>query len=702
MSKKRNISVRPSGAGFVILLLAILCMIVPSMTVAESLTLDDWLDIGWDYYNLGNVDEAFNTFLEVVENFPDSAEAHLALGEIYLEKGIVDRGRNEILVSLSLDDETELAARAHFLFAKSIREEDPWNALLHLERAFELGGSQELQFEIARQHRFCILLVQMPERAESGMIVLHYASYLLTQPEADILASQAEGALYLAENYCYSDVVEPLHIFLYPSKEAVRAEILFPTDDWDPEHREYHMPWQPDMDFLPPMCHQVIHDLQDSMNRHAGARWVFDALPTAITEKIEWVDPDIPEEFNVPDQDGKIYIGCDDAVRALVSEFTFIELRYLIQEDYTPYMSWSVRLAELGSLLNWVRRTYERRKFQELVTQPNIQIILEADLDTIQQNWLDELTTNPSLISDPKLALRFVQGLPLSPLSGDPELPLNVLKEGLALYLSGEKMTGLWEIRRSVDLDPGLAIGYYTLGWIACLEGDQDEAEQQLGLALLLFETPEQVAWCHSLLAPIYLNQRRWSHAEASCWQIVLYGTSEEAVNRALETIPRIEHIIGLQPPEKLVEGAYEFSLMKWLFESFDDDLNGISENSPSPSADAESVRNYISDLMDDEHAEQLVNFYASVIERFPSAGFQHEVVSVGTIGTAIYADVLVHADFPASTRGLPPGLQALKRDDYLLIFQVIPSETGWKFIDWEDAWFPDAILSYSVMEPAQ
>ncbi|MCX6646471.1 MAG: tetratricopeptide repeat protein [bacterium] len=700
--KNREMPCRPGRAGFVILCIAILFLMLPSHAGSQSLTLEEWLDLGWGYYNAGNIDDAFNTFLGMVENFPDSAEAHLALGEMYLEKGIVDHSRSEILTSLNLDDESEIAARAHYLYATSIREEDPWNALLHLDRAYHLGSSQELQFEIAKQHRFCILIIQMPERAESGLVVLHYASYLISQEEADNLANQAEGALFLAETYCYFDVIKPLHIFLYPSADAVRAEVMYPENDWDPKHREYHIPFSANIDFLTPLSNQVIYDLQQSMNRHAGAPWVNEGLPVAISEKIEWVNPELPEGVDSSEVQGAIYIGCDDAVRALVSGNSFVDLKYIIQKDYNPYMDWSVRLAELGSFLNWVRRTYERQKFQELITQPNVEIILGADLETIRQDWITELTTEPNLISDPELAQVFVQGLPLSPLSGDPELPLNVLKEGLRLYLSGEKVTGLWEIQRAVDLDPGLAIGYYTLGWIACVEKNWSEAEQQLGLALLLFDTPEEVAWCHSLLVPIYLNQRQWGRAEASCRQIALYGTSQEAVGWATNTLPRIEHIIGLQPPEKLDESAQEFSLMTSLLEQVDNDLNGVSGDSAPTGPNAEAIRKYVSDMMDGEHAEKLVNFYSEILAQYPTAIFRHEVVSVGTIGTAVYAEVLVHADFPAVATSLPPAFQALKRDGYLLMFQAIPFEAGWKFLDWEDAWFPDTVVSYSVHEPVQ
>ncbi|MFH1675669.1 MAG: tetratricopeptide repeat protein [bacterium] len=53
---------------------------------AEIFTLEQWLDLGWDYFNANKIDEAFNTFLQAVEKYPESAEARLALAETYMEK----------------------------------------------------------------------------------------------------------------------------------------------------------------------------------------------------------------------------------------------------------------------------------------------------------------------------------------------------------------------------------------------------------------------------------------------------------------------------------------------------------------------------------------------------------------------------------------------------------------------------------------
>jgi tetratricopeptide (TPR) repeat protein len=693
---------RPLRAGFVIswaIAFSIIFAIAPAK--ADTLTLGQWLDIGWDYYNLGIIDEAFNTFLEVVDAYPESGEAHLALGEIYLEMGITNRGRIEILRSLNLDDESDLAARAHFLYARSIREEDPWNALIHLNRAHHLGGSQSLQFEIGIQHRFCRLLIRMPGRAESGPVVLHYPSFLLLQPEADDIALQAESTLYQAETFCDFDVTEPVHIFIYPSERAVRAEIMFPENDWDPVNRELHIPYTSGFDFLQPLSVQVIIDLQNHLNRHAGARWVFDALPVAITGRIEWTNAGTSDAVTGTGDRLTVNISVDDVARALYADRALVDIRYLVQDDYSPYVTGSVRLAELGSFLNWVQRTYERVKLQELITQPNIETILGDDLDILHQAWLADLNSESNLISDPALALEFVRELPLSQLAGDPELPLNMLREGLAMYLEGDKIIGTWQIRQAINLNPGLAMGYYTLGWIACAEKDSEEAEEQLGMALMLFEKPREIAWCHSLLAPIYLKQQRWEHAAASIRLISTYAASDDLLAWAQNILPRLSHIIALQAPSKLDSDSLESSLMRSLFEQVDSDLNPV-ENESTLSTDPihGSITKYINNLMDETHARTLTNFYMSLIEQFPATTFRHEITAVGTVGSAIYVEVLVHANFPVSLQNLPPELQVLKYDGYPLIFQVIPTETGWQILDWEDAWFPESNISIPVPQP--
>ena len=60
---------------------------------------------------------------------------------------------------------------------------------------------QQLLFQphIIRQVRDGILLIQMPGRAESGPVVLHFASYLLTQEDADVL-----GHRYLSTTFIYT------------------------------------------------------------------------------------------------------------------------------------------------------------------------------------------------------------------------------------------------------------------------------------------------------------------------------------------------------------------------------------------------------------------------------------------------------------------------------------------------------------------
>jgi hypothetical protein len=130
--------------------------------------------------------------------------------------------------------------------------------------------------------------------------------------------------------------------------------------------------------------------------------------------------------------------------------------------------------------------------------------------------------------------------------------------------------------------------------------------------------------------------------------------------------------------------------------------LNGAEDSGSSHGADPELLREFISDMMPEERVEALLNFYSSITGSYPSATFQHEVVNVGTIGAAFYAEVHVSADFPGASSNLPPASQAIKRGNYLLIFQAVPAETGWKFLDWEDAWFPESVLSYSIQEPLQ
>ncbi len=648
---------------------------------ADVLTEEQWLDLGWDYYNAGDLEEAFNTFLQAVDDYPESAEAHMALGEVYIEMGIIDRGQTELLLSLRYDDESPLAARAHYTYAVTIREEDTWQALLHLNRAHRLGGSTHLQFEIANQIRFCNLVIQMPGRSESGPVVLHYPDYLLEADDADTLALDVEASVYLAETYCYFDVAEPFHIFLYPSERAVRAEIRLVEDDYDPVHREYHIPYAPGIDFLPYMCMQVVRDLQDDMNRHAGAVWVPASMPYAITAVIPWTSASDSEA-----EPGQINI--DDATRSLYTDGVLVDLTFIIAEDFYEYIPDPVLYAELASFLGWIRRYYPEHIFREIVTQPNLELVLDDEIGNIQNKWIDALLSEGSLLSDPELAGEWVGEQALSHLSGDIELPMRILKEGLRLYLDGEVVNGLWEIRRALDIDPGLALGYYTLGWIAANEDDFEEAEEQLSMAIMLFEQTGEIAWCHAMLAPIYLLEQRWDTAHAGLNYVASYAGSEQLRGWAANLTSRTGHILSLRPSPPLDPETIEFRLMYTYFQNFSTALNSD-----------DGAEDYISELMNMGHAANLYTLYNSIRDEHPSVQFNHVVQSVGQSGSAMLVEVRVYADFQGYRPMLSSNYSPLLNDGYLLYFQVIPAESSWQILDWENGWFPIPELRETVQQ---
>ncbi|HDS31133.1 MAG TPA: tetratricopeptide repeat protein, partial [Firmicutes bacterium] len=281
---------------------------------SEPDSLEDWLDLGWDYYNLGDIEKAFNTFIQAVDLFPSSAEAHLALAETYIAMGVTERARAEMLKTLQFDDESPIAARAHYLYATSIREENPSLALLHLERAFQIGGSVSFQFDIAHQTRFCRLMITMSGRAESDRIVLHFSPAAFSQAEMNELLLEMEADLYRIEQFCSFDLTEPAHFFIYPDPYALRIEIP-ESYEWLPDRREYHLSWSESMDFLPVMSVQVIADMQAELNRHSGRSWVESALPSAVTGRVR-----IMGTGNFAD------IDCDGAVMGLSNTGRFIGL----------------------------------------------------------------------------------------------------------------------------------------------------------------------------------------------------------------------------------------------------------------------------------------------------------------------------------------------------------------------------------------
>ena len=683
---RNRIEFRPTWAGLasfkavLMILLAVLIFLSVDTTPAlsQTMALDEWIDLGWDYYNAGKIDEAFNTFLQAADEYPDSALAHLALGEVYLEMGQAERGRTELLTSMGIDDESETASRAHYLYGTSLREEDPWNALLHLDRAHKLGGTPSLQFEIAHQMRFCRLMIMMPKRTESGEVILHYPDWLLDDDGVTALVDSVQASQFLTERFCHHDISKQIHIFIHPTEIALWSEIAPDSgDNIDPVHREFHVFYSPDLDFLNIMSAQVIFDLQQKMNRHAGALWVVDSLPSAITGSISWDSSAGTGETTSPEAAAIINIGVDDASRSLNDEGAIVDLVYLTTPGLESYVPDSVRWAEMGSFLRWLRNSYSVEQFQELITQPNFEAILGVEITELQGMWLEKLNESPSLLADPALAAEWAKNAPVSPLAGQPNLPLDTLKEGLSLYLGGDRVQGLWQIRHALELDPGLALGYYSLGWIAVTHGDFTDAENQLGMAVKLFETPGEIAWCHSLLAPIYLHDHRWDLARASLEYIANWAELPEAREWATESLTRVIHLIALKPiPVDRSSG--DFDRMRNFFIEWN-----MSANSDT------GVAELISGLMAPERVELLIEFYRSLHGDYPGIIINHAVQTVGVTGSSYYIEVNVQAASTDADFELPPNLESLTGGGYIMFFQVVPDEDGLKVYDWEDANFP-------------
>ena len=317
---------------------------------------------------------------------------------------------------------------------------------------------------------------------------------MLSRRDGDALATTAQSSQYLVESYCFYRFSEPIHFFLYPSDQALHEQFRMASDETDPKHREYHVVYSPGMDLLPALCTQAIADLQDKLNRHAGANWVPMSLAVAITGQVK-VEPDSGGAAQTLD--------CDDAVRALLHANNLIKLEFCQSDQLSNYASTGVRAAEMGSFLRWVHGVYGRDDFQQIVTQPNIELVLNETFDHLQTDWLQSLSDTTSLISKPGSADNWASNLPDSQLSTKTE-PEDILKQGLQMYLGGQPASGMREIYRAIEMDSGMGLGYYSLGWIAFKENRYDDAEQQLTKAVMLFDTPEQVAWCHVFRADLY------------------------------------------------------------------------------------------------------------------------------------------------------------------------------------------------------
>lgn len=659
--------------GLSLCILFFLLTLKPGTVNAEPVTLQEWLDLGWTYYNQNKIEEAFKTFLIAADRFPESPEVHVVLGKLYIEKGLIELGRNEILKSLKLDDSSPIAAQAHYEYAISIREEDPATALLHLNRSFSLASSIKMQLEISQQIRFCNLITRMNMRSQSGPVVLHFAEYLMKKSEGDKLAKEIEADLYLVETFCYFDLVKPFHIFLYPSERAVRAEIREPSDDHDPAHREFHLVYSPELDYFPILCKQIITDLQNSLNRHAGAPWVSEALPYAVRGYFH---------ASIKNNDGsfsKIKLDCDIAAKALYENKLLVDIEYLRSQELGLYVSNEIIGVELGSLLRWIRTQYGKSELQQIITQPNIELILKIDNKELQKRWLNYILNTKSLISENANANKWAAGIPVSPLVSNRETPMEVLEKGLAMYLKGEEISGKREIYRALDMDEHLALGYYTLGWISCREGKWQEAERLLTTAVVYFyDQHENIAWCHAYLACIYIIEKKWEKALASLSIIEKNLDASDILAWASEFRAKLMHIVALQPSAPLARNASEFEKMRIFIAEWNKTANT-----------SKGMDTMISPLMDDSRAEKLKSFYTDLRKEYPGIIFNHALQTVSVAGSALHVEVRIKASLPDTTRKLRPELEELTKGGYIRFFQVIPVDEKWQILDWEDGTFP-------------
>jgi tetratricopeptide (TPR) repeat protein len=660
-------NIRPKWACFYLwLALVIGCIGTPNVS-AEPKTLRDWLDQGWGYYNQGKIDDAFNTFLQTVEKYPDEAEAHLVLGWIYLDKGVTSLGRKELTRSLQLDDFSENAARAHYELGLSFREEDTALALDHLNRCMELKGSPSLQMEASHQIRFCKLLIRLCGRSESGSVILHYSPDLIDLATADALAKKTEGALYLVETFCAFKLTKQVHLFLYPTTDDIHVDIWDSRDYIDPVHREFHLVYTPSLDVFPYVSRQVITDLlrKARMKIDDGA-WVYDVLPVAVTGDVHIIDAN--------GEDNGKEIDCDEAVKALSAQDKFVKLSYLVNPELADDVSPEVRLAELGSFLRWVRATYSADQLQRIITLGDIGIVLKAETDVVQNEWLTYVSKSKSLITNPKSASDWATKAPASILVEGADQPEDMVKKGLDMYLSGDTTNGKMEIHRVVNTYPGIGLGYYTLGWIACRESDWAEAEKQLTMAEMLFEKPEEIAWCYAYLAPIYLRESRRDLAKAALNIVISTIDNPDIRQWAGGLQARLSHLSTLEPVVPVSRESVEFGEARDFVAEWNKGANS-----------GRDLKSMIQKDMDITRYTALSTFYSSVKKDYPSVMFNHALQAAMISGSDLLIEVRIQAVFKEKPGSLPVEMEDLANAGRLRYFRIAKMKKAWVVTDWED-----------------
>ncbi|MFH1675668.1 MAG: hypothetical protein ABIC40_01500 [bacterium] len=517
----------------------------------------------------------------------------------------------------------------------------------------------------------------MPGRSESGQIVLHYYSEMFTKTEADELAKNAGEDAYLSENFCYFKLAKPIHIFLYPTEKELRYVIATDSETQNPEYRDFHVVYDPNGNFIGPISVRIIWDLQTHLNRHAGKLWVAWALKAAIPGK-----SDVPS-IDETDMQTIISVDCDDGVRALIAGKKLINLSYLFSDEYAPYIDPFVAQIELGSFLRWIRRTCDSGVLQEIITQPNIDIILNEGIDDIQKRWIKNVYEGGSLIGNPGDANKWALELPFSPVAGEPEQPNNVLKNGLRLYLEGQRASGKREIMRALELDPGMGLGYYSLGWIACHEGKWDKAAEQLTMAIRLLDQPADIAWCHTLLAPIFLNKGRWDLAFASL-NIVLNNIDDPNITVSTKLMSdRVKHIVTfISTP--IDRSLPEYTAATVFLTNWSNAINTRTEQELLPEKKTGRAK-----------YSGLINIYDNIRKKSSQIIFIHTIDSVGKTGDDIIMKVRIHAVAKDPDAMMLKSFEPLTTEGYPIFLKIGPSGEKYEITDWEDGWFPLSSIRY-------
>jgi hypothetical protein len=197
-------------------------------------------------------------------------------------------------------------------------------------------------------------------------------------------------------------------------------------------------------------------------------------------------------------------------------------------------------------------------------------------------------------------------------------------------------------------------------------------------MATMLFESPQEIAWCYAFLTPIYLSDEKWALARSSLANVIASIDEPDVRKWAGGLITSVSHMMVLQPDPPVERNTDEFNQMRDFVAKWN---KGANSNRP--------IKSMISRDMNVTRMTELSTWYLTIRKAHPSVMFNNSLQAVGISGSDLLLTVRIQAAFSEPQSKLPTEIQDLVKDGRMRYFRVSLVKNDWQVVDWEDAPYP-------------